>query len=175
MAPVAELKMSLEDFHARYDGEKPYFEYWDGEALQKAGPTFLHGLIQKVVSFLLDELGYESACEVTLKLVDQYQPVPDVIAVGCSAGDVYPTQPFEVVVEILSPLDSFSRVLKKCHLYEQWGIRQIVIVDPQERRIWLYENGAPRPAEIIARRGDRSISAAQLWAEVDRRLAKLNS
>jgi hypothetical protein len=44
MPAVAEQKLSLTDFHARYDGEKPYFEYWEGEAVQKSTPTRLHRL-----------------------------------------------------------------------------------------------------------------------------------
>ncbi len=41
MPAVAERKLSLQEFHARYDGEKPYFEYWDGEAVQQTMPTLL--------------------------------------------------------------------------------------------------------------------------------------
>ena len=81
MPAVAERKLSLQDFHARYDGEKPYFEYWDGEAVQKSMPTGLHGLVQKILLQLLDAIGFESGPEVTLKLDPAYEPIPDVIAV----------------------------------------------------------------------------------------------
>ena len=37
-------KLSSAEFHARYAGEKPYFAYWDGEAVQKSAPTRLHSL-----------------------------------------------------------------------------------------------------------------------------------
>jgi Uma2 family endonuclease len=170
MPAVAEHKLSLEVFHARYGGEKPYFEYWDGEAIQKSMPTRLHALIQKVLVQLLDALGYEASQEVTLKLDPAYEPIPDVIAAEGQIGDPYPTEPFEVVIEILSPEDSFSRVLRKCRLYATWGIRQIVVVDPQARLVWSFENGSPRETETVAGRGDRAISAHELWEEVDRRL-----
>ena len=45
MAPL----LTLEEFRDRYAGEKPYYEYWDGEAIQKSHATSLHGLIQKFV------------------------------------------------------------------------------------------------------------------------------
>ena len=170
MPAVAERKLSLQDFHARYDGEKPYFEYWDGEAVQKSMPTGLHGLVQKILLQLLDAMGFESGPEVTLKLDPAYEPIPDVIAVEGQIGDPYPTEPFEVVIEILSPQDPFSRVLRKCGLYEKWGIRQIIVVDPQERLVWSFENGSPHETDTIARRGDRVITAQRLWEEVDRRL-----
>jgi Uma2 family endonuclease len=85
-------------------------------------------------------------------------------------GDPYPTEPFEVVIEILSPEDTFSRVMQKGQLYDKLGIRQIIAVDPQDRLVWSFENGSPRETETIARRGDRVITAQQLWEEVDRRL-----
>jgi Uma2 family endonuclease len=172
MAALAEQKLSIEEFHARYDGEKPYYEYWNGEAVQKSRATLLHCLIQKVLLGLLDGIGYVSASEVTLKLDPAYEPIPDVIASDGPIGDPYPTSPFDVAIEILSPKDSFSRVLRKCRLYERWGIRQIVVIDPADRLVWRFENGVTRETDVIARRGDASITAQTLWDEVDRELRR---
>jgi len=165
-----EIKLSREGFFTRNGGEKPYFEFWDGEAIQKSLPTRLHSLIQKILVKLLDSLGYDSGQEITLKLDPNYQPVPDVIAAEGGIGDPYPTEPFELVIEILSPEDSFSRVLRKCHLYNQWGVRQVVVIDPKLRLIWSFEDGSPRETDIIARRGERVILARELWGEVDGQL-----
>jgi Uma2 family endonuclease len=166
MPAVEQQKLSLEAFHARYGEEKPYFEYWDGEAVQKSMPTRLHALIQKILVRLLDALGYEAGQEITLRLDPAWEPIPDVIAAEGRIGDPYPTEPFEVVIEILSPDDSFSRVLRKCHLYEQWGIRQIVVVDPKSRLIWRFHQGALRETDIVARRADAAITARELWEQV---------
>jgi Uma2 family endonuclease len=162
--------LSPEEFDSRFAGEKPYFEYWEGEAVQKAAPTRLHSLIQEILVRLLGALGYDAGQEITLKLDPAYEPIPDVIAAEGGIGDPYPTEPFEVAIEILSPEDSFSRVLRKCRLYERWGIRQVLVVDPKARLIWSFENGSPRETDIIAQRGERVISAQELWEEVDRRL-----
>ena len=170
MPAVAERKLSLESFHALYREEKPYFEYWDGEAIQKSMPTRLHSLIQEILVRLLGAMGFDSGQEITLKLDPAYEPIPDVIAAEGPIGDPYPTEPFEIAIEILSPDDSFSRVLRKCRLYETWGIRQVMVVDPHARLVWSFENGSPRETNTIARRGERSITAQELWAEVDRRL-----
>jgi Uma2 family endonuclease len=172
MPAVAEPKLSVEEFHARYDGEKPYYEYWNGEAVQKSAATMLHGRIQGILLRLLDGIGYVSAPEVTLKLDPAYDPIPDVIAIDGAIGDPYPTSPFDVVIEILSPEDSFSRVLRKCRLYEQWGIRRILVIDPADRLVWHFENGAPQETDVIARRGDVTITAQALWDEVDRELLR---
>jgi Uma2 family endonuclease len=172
MPAVAEQKLSVEEFHARYDGEKPYYEYWNGEAVQKSSATLLHGRIQAILLRLLDGIGYASWPEVTLKLDPAYEPIPDVIASDGPISDPYPTSPFDVVIEILSPDDSFSRVLRKCRLYERWGIRRILVIDPAERLVWHFENGAAQETDVIARRGDASIPAQTLWDEVDRELAR---
>ncbi len=169
MAAVVERKLSKEEFHARYGGEKPYFEYWDGEAVQKSMPTWLHGLIQGILQNLLREIGFVSATEITLHIDPSYEAIPDIIAMEEPPEGAYPTKPFEVVVEILSPDDAFSRVLRKCSLYEKWGIRQIVVVDPEERIIWRFVNGAPVQTDVIAYRGDAKVLALTLWQEVDRR------
>jgi Uma2 family endonuclease len=170
MPAVEERKLSPEEFRARYSEEKPYFEYWNGEAVQKTMPTRLHSLIQEILVRLLGAMGYDAGQEITLRLDPSYEPIPDVIAAEGSIGDPYPTEPFEVVIEILSPEDSFSRVLRKCRLYEKWGIQQVVVVDPKARLIWSFENGSPRETDSIARRGERVILARELWEEVDRRL-----
>jgi len=111
MPVLHEPKLTLNDFHTRYDGEKPYFEYWDGEAFQKSLPDLRHSMVQRKLTNLLEALGYESYLEITIKLDPAYELIPDVIA-GESIADPYPTEPFEVVVEILSPDDPFSRVLR---------------------------------------------------------------
>ena len=168
MAAIEERRLSPEEFHRRFGGEKPYFEFWDGEAVQKSMPTRLHSLIQKILVKWLDVLGYEAGQEITLKLDPAYEPIPDVIAAEGSIGDPYPTEPFEVAIEILSPEDSFSRVVKKCGLYNEWGIRQVVVIDPIGRDVWSFENGLLQKTDIVARRGAGAITAEELWAEVDR-------
>src|SRR3984957_4425063 len=161
MPAVAEQKLSLQEFHDRYDGEKPYFEYWDGEAVQKTMPTRLHSLIQEILVRLLGALGYDAGQEITLKLDPAYEPIPDVIAAEGGIGDPYPTEPFEVAIEILSPEDPFARVLRKCRRYDKWGIGQVVVVDPKARLIWRFESGSLKETDTVARRGDRVILARE--------------
>jgi Uma2 family endonuclease len=171
MPAVEERKLTIEEFHARYDGVKPYYEFWAGEAVQKSTPTSLHSLIEKILMMLLDALGLESAAEVTLNLDPTFAPVPDVIAVEGRLEQPYPVRPFPVVIEILSPQDSFTRVVRKCQFYAQWGLERILVIDPADRVIWSLEGGALEETNLIARRGEKSVSASDLWAEVDRRTA----
>jgi Uma2 family endonuclease len=169
MPVVAEHKLTKEEFHSRYDGEKPYYEYWDGEAVQKAMGTSIHGVIQILLGRMLSEIGYDAGSEIELRLDPNYQFLPDVIAAEGLLEYPYPTRPFEVAIEILSPSDQFSRVLRKCRLYEKWGVRQIVVVDSENRVVWRFENGIPVETDVIATRGEAKILAAVLWEALDRR------
>jgi Uma2 family endonuclease len=168
MPATQEGLLTLEEFRVRYAGEKPYYEYWSGEAIQKSMATWLHGIIQIVLGQMLNSIGYRSGSEVTLRLVKDYEPVADVIAADPPIIQPYPTDPFAVVIEILSPDDPFSRVLRKCRLYERWGIQRILVIDPDTRVVWSFENGTLNETSLIARRGTREATAAELWAEVDR-------
>lgn len=159
--------MTVENFDRQYGREKPYFEFWFGEPVQKKMPTWMHSLLQKIIMRLLDDAGYESGAEVKLKISAEFQPLPDVSAV--LPGEVelpYPTRPVEVVVEILSPDDQFSQMLAKCQFYAELGIKHIYLIDPAARQVWCWRpNQSPLLAESLM-----SISVSAIWSELDRRI-----
>lgn len=119
MAATAD-KLSLADFERQYGDEKPYHEYWFGEAIPKALPTWQHGLLQKIAMRALDEAGYQSGSEVKLKISSDFEPVPDVIATTDRIEGPYPTKPVNVVVE-----GPFARRLISARLAE---VRTVFLV-----------------------------------------------
>ncbi len=161
------MAVTVENFDRQYGREKPYFEFWFGEPVQKKMPTWMHSLLQKIIMRLLDDAGYESGAEVKLKISAEFQPLPDVSAV--LPGEVelpYPTRPVEVVVEILSPDDQFSQMLAKCQFYAELGIKHIYLIDPAARQVWCWRpNQSPLLAESLM-----SISVSAIWSELDRRI-----
>lgn len=114
--------LTLEDFHHRYAGQKPYYEYWFGEAIQKTVGTRLHGVLQRIIAELLLCAGYKTSTELELRIDPQWEPVPDVAGSLKSIHGRYPTEPVDVVVEILSPGDPMSRLIEKCRNYIRIGI-----------------------------------------------------
>ncbi len=59
--------LSLKQFRDRFgNGAKPNYEFWDGEARQKAMPTKRHAKLQKLLSNILAELGFYSFTELSL-------------------------------------------------------------------------------------------------------------
>jgi Uma2 family endonuclease len=103
-ATLAE-KLTVTQFERRYGQEKPYYEFWYGQAIQKSTPTWIHGLLQKILMDLLSAGGYKAGSEVKLKIDPELQPIPDVIATRGQIELPYPTKPLEIVIEILSDDD----------------------------------------------------------------------
>jgi Uma2 family endonuclease len=164
--------LSLEEFHRRYDGEKPNYEYWFGEAVQKPMATDLHGVIQFVVMMLLKGLGWYPRSEVTLKLVPDAEPVPDVIAWRHRVKrEAYATTPVDLGIEILSPQDRLTKTIDKGKYYLKWGIPNVWIIDPETRTAWMmtpeHPEGVHIPSDGNLVAGDTVIGLAEIFAEVD--------
>ena len=168
MAATAD-RLTIADFERLYGDKKPYYEFWFGEAVPKAMPTWLHGLLQGIILMLLKEAGYRAGTEVELRISADFQPVPDVIATLGRIEQPYPTEPFDVVVEILSPDDSFQRVMRKCRTYAEWGIPVVVVLDPDGRAGWVWDNElrALTPTQVIMLTNGKSITLERIFAELD--------
>ena len=77
---AAPQHLTLEEFDRLYGGQKPYHEYWFGQAVQKPVPNRIHALLQYILSKLLEEIGLIPGAEVRLMLSEEAQPLPDLIA-----------------------------------------------------------------------------------------------
>jgi len=164
--------LSLEEFHRLYDGVKPNYEYWFGEAIQKPMATSVHGVLQCVLIMLLRARGWIVAPEVTLKLVPDAAPVPDLIASRERLQLPYPTKPVGICIEILSPDDRLKNTIEKGKHYLAWGVPHVWIVEPQSRTAWMMTREHPEgvwvhpDGNLLAE--DTGISLSELFAEVDK-------
>ena len=140
--------LSLQEFEALYSNKKPHYEYWFGEAIQKTMPTGLHGLLNTVLVLLLFRKGWKPSSEVRLKLSAFAHPVPDLIADRERIDPLYPTEPFDLCVEILSPGDNLYHTRQKAVQYLDWGIQTVWIIDPDRRKAYLMSLRAPSPIEL---------------------------
>jgi|ERR1035438_3553651 Uma2 family endonuclease len=131
-AGVVQNPLTLEEFDRLYGDEKPYYEYWNGQAIQKPMPTLLHSLLQFVLMKIFRDWGMTAGAEVRIKLSQEKQPLPDVIS-DERLQHPYPTKPFAIAVEILSPDDKMQRILRKCRFYAEQGIGYIYVFDPEDR------------------------------------------
>jgi Uma2 family endonuclease len=141
--------LTLEQFHALYDGAKPAFEYWHGDAIQKSTPTVLHGIVQAILIMLLEKAGWNTASEVRLKISTDAEPIPDVIPVRGKYKSAYPSVAPELCIEIMSPADTLEKALKKGNAYISWGSQCVWIIDPEKRTAWsVSREGSVEPRWI---------------------------
>ncbi len=173
MATAADL-LSLEEFRERYADEKPYYEFWFGEAVQKSVPTWLHSLLQAILTEILNRSGYRSGPEIELRIDPEWQPKADVVA-ALVVEHPYPTKPVDVVVEILSPEDRMSRVFEKCRQYARIGISKTFVLDPEFQYAWEWSRMTENLERIsvMALPNGRNIVLADVWGELDRRKGDL--
>ena len=112
-APDAARFLSLDQFELSYGDQKPYHEYWFGEARRKPAATVLHGTVRFILNRLLVSRGYFAAPEVRVNISHLAQPFPDLIAHPAPLTTPYPVAPFELAIEIMSPTDELSRAINK--------------------------------------------------------------
>jgi Uma2 family endonuclease len=169
MATATNL-LSLEEFRQRYAEEKPYYEYWFVEAIQKSVPTWLHCLLQAILAEFFTQAGYRSGPELELRIDSDWQPKADVAA-ALVVERPYPTKPIDVVAEILSPDDRMSRVFEKCRQYARIGITKIFVLDPDSKSAWEWDRTTGNLERISAMNlpNGQVIAIADVWSELDRR------
>jgi Uma2 family endonuclease len=129
-----------------------------GEVVELTPPGIRHGRIQTQVAHLLkgfvDEAGTDDyvTTESGYKLTFGPDTVraPDV-AVVCAARtadyeDEIGYLPFapDLAVEVVSPSDSFTDVETKARMWIAHGARLVWVVEPDSRRVLVYERGKDR-------------------------------
>ncbi len=164
---AAAENLSLAEFQAKYEKGDQSFEYWHGRAIPKGMPTWLHGLLQRIVMELLTEAGYIAGSEVELRIVADAHPKPDVIATTGDVEEPYPTKAVDVVVEILSPDDPMDFLLEKCRSYQAWGFADIYVVDPRSRLLYSWSGSGLQEANCLT-----SIPATRIWERLDQSLKR---
>lgn len=142
-------KMTLVEF-LRLPETEPASELIDGEVVQKPMPTFEHGIIQRLLSFvftlyLRDHPNAEAGSEVRCifgPLGNERPYVPDFIFVwearerGLRAARAFYGAP-DVAVEILSPDDRMVDVMDKVLFYLANGVRLAWIINPRARTVMV--------------------------------------
>lgn len=177
MAAIAPTPLlTLEEFHLRYANSGRAWEYWFGEAVEKSVPTWLHSLVQAILTEMLRQAGYRSAPELELRMDPQFEPRPDVSATRHRVQGRYPTerQEIEIVVEVLSPEDAMTRVYSKCGHYQGLGIAQVFVVDPESRTAWEWNpelGQLDRKTAWLLTNGQR-IELSEVWKQLDVELEK---
>jgi Uma2 family endonuclease len=167
--PVATTAVTVEQFNAQYANQHGY-EYWFGEVVPKGMPTWLHGLLQAILTEFFYKIGYASGSEIDLRIDPNWQPRPDVTA-ALEIEQPYPTKPVDIVAEILSD-DPMTKVFEKCRNYARIGIPQIFVFDPESKAAWEWSRETDNLERIQALRlrNGSTLEVNEIWAELDARM-----
>src|SRR5581483_3082981 len=151
---TATAQLTLHQFREQYANESGY-EYWFGEVVRKAVPTWLHALLQQLLGDVLIQAGYRSGPELTLRIDPEWEPRPDVAA-SLVIEQPYPTKPIDIVAEVLSPEDRMSRVFEmptlcagryRADLSFRSGASLRLGMEPREREFRTHRRNAPPQRE----------------------------
>lgn len=160
---------------------EPDRDFIDGVLVRRHMGTQLHGSLQLIVGSYLRQSRKSHRIRVfteTRLLVDaaasRYR-VPDVMAleIPYKRGKIVTDVP-GIVVEIKSPDDTFDDVFDRAFDYEKLGASNILVMDPEHRRAWLFQQGnlelvSGTSVDLRLPRQDLSLEfpIASIFAELD--------
>lgn len=121
-------------------------EFRDGDVIERSTPEWFHSRTQsRLVRFFGDKeqsLDIQVAPELRVKLRAGRHAIPDVSIFWPAepAGSVPDRLPL-IAVEIISPDDRIADVMEKLREYTAAGIAHVWLLDPRNRRLYLYLDG----------------------------------
>jgi Uma2 family endonuclease len=123
---------------------EPDMEFVDGVLVERHLGTPRHGRLQIIVGAYFERCqkshGIEAFGDTRVRVAPGRHRIPDVVVLEppFQEGNVITDVPI-ITVEIKSPGDSFDDIVDKCFEYEALGVRNILVMDPDKRRAWLFE------------------------------------
>jgi Uma2 family endonuclease len=123
-------------FATRFEREP---EYVHGELVERSAPNLSNGIIRARLALILDGHGY--AClSLTMQLAEDLFRIADAALFEVHPKCDYPKTPPVLVVEIASG-DDRVRVERKLPEYQEWGVANICLVDPELKKLYVYDGG----------------------------------
>lgn len=166
---VVNKRMTLEDFLTLPE-EEPALEYEEGVVTQKVSPKPIHSRLQPILWQLFNRIGEPAKLFLAfteLRFTHAARSyVPDVAvylwdrAPVDDSGEVVDDAPGppDVAVEIVSPDQSVTALVRKCIWYVENGVKAALLVDPRDRTVLLFRAGQP----YRALRDDDAIELADI-------------
>jgi Uma2 family endonuclease len=165
----AATKISLAQFLALPEGDITY-ELVEGKTIPKMSPKRFHSRLAITLCILLEnwsknkgEIGLEWAVTLKRNGID-WVPVPDLLYISYDKlsperfeNEACPFPP-ELVIEIISPGQSFGDLSEKATDYLEAGVDRVWLVDSQAKSITIFYPDAPPQTK----RGQDSLTDAML-------------
>jgi Uma2 family endonuclease len=127
-------------------------EYVDGEIVERSLPTNSHSKTQCRLGRIFDTFGDTLPLYARVELRSRVSAtrvrIPDVsVYSGEEPAEPVPMVPPLIAIEILSPDDRQAKLIAKLEEYRQWGVRHLWLVNPEIRKLHVYEKGALREVD----------------------------
>jgi Uma2 family endonuclease len=125
---------------------KPDVEYIDGQLRERALAKSVHGLLQTLIGSWFQahklEWNVKAGVEIRTRVSPTRVRLPDVIVGPRKKWPQVLTDPPLIVIEILSPGDSYSDTRALALDYHAMGIENIWLIDPETRTSEMHGNGS---------------------------------
>lgn len=161
-SPYVGRRMSLDEF-LKLPEEDGSLEFDHGLVTQKVAPQADHGSIQPFFWDALNRAGRKTGIGVafteTRFVTEGWAPVPDVsfyrkerirVRDGRRLEDF--TEPPDIAVEIASPDQRVSELVRKCARYVEVGVRVTILIDPYDESVFVFR---PDQSMRVLRGDDR--------------------
>jgi len=151
--PWVGQRMTLDEF-LKLPHVKPYLEFTDGLVTQKMAPKPAHSSVQTLLVAELNQVAGPrrlGLARTELRFVTpRWAPVPDVSYYRRERikrrGRRMPVDFFEppdIAVEIVSPDQSVTELVKKCLRYVALGSTVALLIDPEPETVLVFRAGQP--------------------------------
>lgn len=140
MAMIAAPAMTIEEY-LNGPVPDPDVEFINGVLREKPLMMRIHTRLQAILCAWFEnhaeEWGVVPSPELRTQITATNVLLPDIVVSAAGYASEIQVDPPLIVVEILSPSDSFTELLEKLRGYDGMGIPNIWVIDPQTRRAWV--------------------------------------
>ena len=151
--PLPEKERYTYADYAQLPEGAPY-ELIRGELVMSPSPTPFHQIIQSNLHFALarfvrtERLGQVLTAPMDVRLSEEDTVQPDLIFIAAERSHIIGEQAIDgapdLIVEILSPSTAYRDLTTKKRLYEEHGVNEYWIVDPEQRTVEVFEHTGDR-------------------------------
>ena len=132
---AASLQISIAEYLST--SYRPDCEYIDGEILERKMGKWEHSRVQALLTIWFGQheqlWGVQTATEWRTQVSSTRVRIPDVVLVRSGSQPDVLIEPPLLIVEILSPDDSYSDTQQRAQDYLRMGVETIWIIDPESR------------------------------------------
>lgn len=152
---IAQGRMTLEEF-LKLPEEEPALEFEDGVVTQKVAPQGQHSALQPTLAGVINQFAIPKKLALAFtELRTTFAGaslVPDIAVYRWEriprdsdgrVANVIPEQP-DIAIEIVSPSQSVTSLIRKCQRYLERGVPIALILDPDDESVIILKDGLVR-------------------------------